>query len=138
MSTTRENILDTIKTDLTAVTGVNHVALLQPSPVDLDTIALPAIFIYTGPEVRLADNRAVIGWETWQWNIIFEVWARDTDMEALLGKIHTAMFNDEEIGNYAVISYRTGVDMQVIDPEQSLQCMVIEYEVIYRHIKGVM
>lgn len=138
MSTTRENILDRIKTDLTAVTGVNYVTLLQPSPVDLETIAMPAIFIYTGPETRLSDNRAVIGYENWQWEVILEVWARDTDMEALLGLIHAAMFADEELGNYAVISYRTGVDMQIVDPEQSLQVMVISYEVIYRHVKGVM
>lgn len=138
MTTTRVNILERIKTDLTAVSGVQYVDLLQPSPVDLDTIDMPAIFIYTGPEVRLSDNRAVIGYESWQWNVVLEVWTRDTDMEALLGKIHAAMFADEEIGNFAVTSYRTGVDMQIIDPEQSLQAMIIEYEIIYRHIRGVM
>ncbi len=138
MSTTRENILDTIKTNITAVTGISSASLLQPSPVDLDTIAMPAAFIYTGAEVRLADNRAVIGYETWQWEVFIEVWARDTDMEALLGLIHSKMYLDEEIGNYAVISYRTGVDMQVVDPEQSLQVMLITYEVIYRHVKGTM
>jgi len=138
VTTTRVNILNTIKQDLSSVTGVNYVTILQPSPVDLDTIPLPAIFIYTGAETKLFDNRAVIGYENWQWEVIMEVWARDTDMEALLGSIHTAMFNDEELGNYAVTSYRTGVDMQVIDPEQSLQVMVITYEIIYRHVNGVM
>ena len=138
MSTTRENILDKAKVILTAVDGVLYVDLLHPSPVDIETIPMPAIFIYTGPEVRLNDNRAVIGYETWQWNIVLEVWARDTDMEALLGKIHTAMFNDNDFSGSAVVSYRTGVDMQVVDVEQSLQVMVIEQEIIYRHVKGIM
>ena len=138
MSTTRENILEQFKTDLTVVTGINYVERLKPSPVDIETVPMPAIFIYTGPEVRLRDERAVIGYETWDWEIVLEVWARDTDMEVVLGNIHAKMFADETLGGYAVTSCRTGSDSQVVDVEQSLQAMLVLYQVIYRHVKGIM
>jgi len=59
-------------------------------------------------------------------------------MEDLLNDIHTTLFADERLGNYADKSFRTGVDLLFLDPERSLQDMIIEFEILYKHLKGVM
>lgn len=136
--TTRENILAQIKTTLEAVVGMTEVQVNRTIPVDIETVGFPCAFVYSGKETRLTDDRAVIGKENWEWEILIEVWGRDEDMEALLGLVHTAMYNDYSIGGHAEYSYRTGVDMLTIDPERSLEAMLLTYSVIYRHTKGVM
>lgn len=137
-NTTRQNIFDTVEAILTGITSIKHIQVAKISPVDLDTCPFPAAFVYSGPEVRQMGDQAVIGYETWLWQLMIEVWARDTVMETLLQSIHTAMFADEDLSGYAVTSYRTGVDFLVVDPERSLQSMLVEYTILYRHVKGVM
>jgi len=138
MSTKREQILDYVKTQLEAVSGINEVTINQVNPVDLETVKLPCIFIYFGRETRLAAGQGVIGYETWELELNLEVWGMNEDMEDLLGKIHTKMHSVETMGGLLKTSYRTGVDMLVIDPEQALQAMSIDYLLIYQHIKGTM
>jgi hypothetical protein len=135
MSTTRQNILSQIETDLNTISSLKKVMLNQSSVLDLETVPLPCAFIYSGPETRVD---GVIGYENWSWKIYIEVWARDTEMEDLLNDIHTKMFTDERLGTYADKSFRTGVDLLFLDPERSLQDMIIEYEILFKHVKGIM
>ena len=134
----RTDILDQLKVTLQSVTGMSEVLVNRTTPVDIETVGFPCAFVYSGNEIRLTDNRSVIGYENWEWQILIEVWGKDQDMEAFLALIHAALFADEGISGHAVTSYRTGVDMLVIDPEQSLEAMLIQYAVIYRHTRGVM
>lgn len=134
----RTSILSKIETVLQGVDGINEVIVDKVTPVSLETVVLPCAFVYSGSEIRLTDDRSVIGYENWEWDILIEVWARDSVMETLLSSIHSAMFANELMGGYASTSYRTGVDLFVIDPEQSLQSMLITYKVIYRHVSGSM
>jgi hypothetical protein len=138
MATKRQDILDRIKVLIDGITTVKGSEINKSTPVDIETIPLPYVFIFSGPEARVTDERAVIGFETWEWKVVLEVWGRDQDMEALLGEIHSAMYSDYGFSNSAVISYRTGVDMLMVDVEKSLEVMIVDYEVLYRHIKGVM
>lgn len=134
----RTSILSQIETVLQGVSDIKEVIINQVTPVSMETVALPCAFIYSGPEIRLSDDRSVIGYENWEWNVLIEIWARDSEMENLLSSIHSAMFANELMGGYAATSYRTGVDLFVIEPEQSLQSMLITYAIIYRHVRGVM
>jgi hypothetical protein len=138
LTTKRTSILNQIKTTLEGVSGMGAVEVNRATPVDIETIAFPCVFVYSGSETRLTDNRSVIGYENWEWQILMEVWGQDQDMEALLGLIHAAMFADEGIGGFAVTSYRTGVDMYVLDPDRARSAMLLSYSVIYRHVRGDM
>ncbi len=137
MSTKRTDILNYIKTILEGVSDLQEVFVNKSTIVDIETVKMPCAFVFSGPESRLVDpHYSVIGYETWDWNVGLEVWAQDTDMEALLGSIHEKMHSGEQMNGKAVTSFRTGVNMMVIDPTQSLEVMAIDYSIIYRHVKG--
>jgi len=135
----RQLILDYIKTRLSGLSALKHVELNRVTPVDLETTPYPCVFVYSGTEVRLTDDRAVIGQENWQWNITLEVWAKDdTDLEDLLRVIHEEMYNHYTLDGNAVYSVRIGSDMFTVDPSRYLKGMTVDYMVIYRHEKGIM
>jgi len=138
MTTTRQNILATFKEELEELSSLSSVEVYKTFPGDIETVPFPCAFIYSGRESRVMDGRAVIGKETWQWPIFIEVWSITDDLEFLLGEIHNKLFLNETLSGYAITSYRLGVDIFVVDPDKFLQVMVIEYEVLYRHTKGVM
>jgi hypothetical protein len=141
-NTTRVNILDRIEYDLkNGVSDLLTVEVLRkPTITSVDTVLQPAAFIYPGPERKIkgGDSRSVIGKENWEWTVFIEVWAMDTDMEALLGSIHTVMYADYTFNKYAVYSERESVVMWVVDPDEMQQAMLLEYSVIYRHTLGTM
>ena len=134
----RTDILAHLKTTLEGVSGIEEVQINRTIPVDIETAVFPCVFLYSGIETRLMDNRAVIGYENWEWTVLIEVWGKDEDMEALLKLVHDALFADEQIGGHAVTSYRTGVDMLVLDPDRHMEAMLIQYTIIYRHTRGAM
>ena len=138
MSTVRQNILEGIKTILEGIASINYVEINRISPIDLETIPYPCAFIYPDAETKLNDNRAVIGYENWELGISIEVWAnKDTNLETLLGEIHTAMVNDYRIGGHAVTSDRIGSELFLVDPVREIQSMILNYSIIYRHRKGI-
>lgn len=134
----RTSILNKIVEILTAITDLKHVENRKISPVDLETVALPCAFVFSGAEQKLNDDKAAIGYENWTWRIVIEVWVKDTDPEILLKQIHDAMWTNRNIGGFAVTSDRVGVDMLVVDVTQSIEAMLIDYDVLYRNVKGVM
>jgi len=142
--TTRQEILGEIKSTLENIVDSSDNQIFKfigdtQSPINLDTVPLPAIFYYSGREIRLeSDDRAVIGKENWEWYITLEVWAQNTDMEELLEDIHEALYSNYTLGRHAEWSERMGVDFVTIDPAEHLQAMVIPYRVIYRHNLGNM
>ncbi len=138
MSTVRQNILAQIKAILETVSSLKSVEVNKTSVVDLETISLPCAFIFFDREVKLSDDRSVIGRENWDMGVNLEVWSDErNDQETLLGEIHTAMAADYTIGGYAVTSDRVGASLYVLDPTRSLSSMILDYQVIYRHLNGV-
>jgi len=144
LSTTRQNILSQIQTDIVAITSAEvavfkSVQCKQPGIPDIEKNEYPCVFIYTGPEKRVEDpSRAVIGYETWDWTVMIEVWSKESTMETLLSLIHSALFADYTLGQNAVLCRRSGVDTWVLDPEHDWCSMVIPYLITYRHTQGVM
>lgn len=142
--TTRQEILAEVQTTLENILDTSDVQVFKyigdsKSPIELDTIPLPAIFFYSDKEIRIEnDDRAAIGKENWEWYITLEVWAQDKDMEELLSFIHTAMYTNYTLGHHAEWCERVGVDFFTIDPTAQLQAMVVPYKIIYRHVLGNM
>jgi len=134
----RADILAHLKTTLEGVSGMEEVQVNRTIPVDVETAVFPCAFIYSGPEMRLTDGRSVIGYENWEWTVLIEVWGKEQDMEALLKLVHDALFANEQISGHAVTSYRTGVDMLVLDSDRHMEAMLIQYTILYRHTRGAM
>ncbi len=137
---TRKLILDKFVSVLETLSSLSHVEKKKITPVDIETVPFPAAFVFSGAERKLGagDSNAVIGYENWNWRVTIEVWAKDTDMENLLKEIHDLMWTNRKLGNYAVTTDRVGVDFLIVDIEQSIEAMLIDFDVIYRHTKGVM
>lgn len=143
--TRRQQILARIKTMLESIEEnyipvFNSVSVGKISPVDIETVKFPSVFVFQGAESRLEDNSA---FEQWDWTISLEVWAKDEDLEHLLGLLHTEMEKNYSDGGLicstllGVIDVkRTGSDIMVVDPEQSIVAMIVTFSVLYRHLFG--
>lgn len=134
--TLRQTILSKIGEVLEGVSGVEKVEIERSTPVDIDTIPFATCFVYSGPEERATDDRSTIGFETFDWTVVIEVWVRNDDCETLLGAIHKAMFNNYSFGGYALNSKRKAVTMELLDVSKELKAMVVQYSVLYRHLNG--
>ena len=72
--TLRQTILSKIGEVLEGVSGVEKVEIERSTPVDIDTIPFATCFVYSGPEERATDDRSTIGFETFDWTVVIEVW----------------------------------------------------------------
>lgn len=138
MSTKREQILDRVKTTLETVSTINTVEVNKMTMVDMNTIALPSAFIFPSSEERVqqGEDNAVIGRETWDLNIVIEVWTKSTTVETLLGEIHTAMYADRYLNNLADWSWRTGSELFVVDISKELWGISLSYTIRFSHPQG--
>jgi hypothetical protein len=133
--TTRQKILNNIKTVLKTIPQIKTVLLNKLTISDLSTHPTPICFIFSGGENKEWD---VINYETWKWPVSIEVWALDSDMEIFLGLIHNVMALDETRGGYAIRCERLGSSAPfLIDPENNLAGMLLDYQIWYRHLEGV-
>jgi len=145
MATKRQTILSNIQTiiravaiDGEAVFESSSVKLSKQPPSELATATFPQCYIYSGPEQRVEDERAVVGKETWEWIVYLEIWGSDDVMEDILNAIHSAMFADYKFTHTAEWSSRIGADTQTVDPTYQIESMVIPYKVFYRNVNGNM
>ena len=137
MATKRRTILNVIKTVLEGVSVLKKVMLVvDEHRPDVETAPMPFALIHSGGETRVPDG--IIGSETWKWECTIEIWARSTDMEALLGTIHAAMFANYRFDANAHNSYRTGAEIVPIPGDDAVQVMLIDYSITYRHTLGDM
>jgi len=137
MASSRNNILTNLQSTLEGISSIKTVIIKKSSMTDLDVISLPAIFIYIGPEEKVFDQRAIIGYETWDWKITLAVYARDTDMEELLKDIHDVLFASRTLTNTCIDIIRQSADELMVDVEDSLKILILDYSVLYRHTIGV-
>jgi hypothetical protein len=136
MSTKRQSILSNIKTTLQNITAIKTVLLSKLSISDLETYPYPICFIFSGGESKTWEN-GVLAYETWIWPVYIEVWALDTDMETYLGSIHNEMAKDETRGGYALKCERVGSSAPwLVDPDDNLAGMLLEFQIMYRHVEG--
>lgn len=135
--TIRQNILSNIKTTLEAITDFKKVELNRVTPLDLDIVPLPIVFIFSGNEDK--SNETVIGSKAVakDWEINIELFARDTDMEGLIGKVELEMMKDFRRNGNAETTERTGIEIHVLEPDKSLIGVLMRYNVLYRHQFGI-
>ena len=139
--TKRQEILETIKTMIEEnFQDVQNVEIEHVTSVDLDTIGFPAVFIFAGEENRVESGGSVDE-ETWDWDIMIEVWAEgnDVDMEEMLQGLHNAMGTDIRLGGFADYSFRRGTSpFFIVDPNKEVKGFGVAYGVRYHHALGVM
>ncbi|RLA87316.1 MAG: hypothetical protein DRG40_00710 [Deltaproteobacteria bacterium] len=131
--TIRQKILQRVAQDLLALNSIKSAEVERLSPLDLDTLPLPSVFVYPGREVRETET---MGHETWRLEVQVEAWAKEEQLEGLLGEIHQALYQDRRLGGLALSLVRAGSDMYVVDPSRALGGMLITFEVLYRHAVG--
>jgi len=143
--TARQAIMDKLKELVEGVVDdssnflFKQVELTKTVPPDLDTIQLPACFIYSDREYRLEnEERATIGHESWEWYVTLEVWAAYEDLETILKFIHKKIYDNYTLGNYANWASRVAVDFLTVDPTKDIESMAISYRIVYRHALGIM
>lgn len=144
--TLRKQILDKSKSMLQAVTDdggsivFGDVFVSKVSPIDLETVSYPCAFVYSGPEKDLNVSGAPNTYESWDWIITIEVWARDEDMEDLLKYVHkkfAELYPTGMIGGLAIDVKRKSCSGTLsVDPTKSLAAIMMDFSVQYRHVFG--
>jgi len=135
--TKRQSIINRLKTIVKQVKSLEVVETDKLSSIKLNSVPLPAAFIYGGNETRVENENAIIGYETWLWDVYIEVWTVfDVDVEDILKDVHTLVYNDYTLGGYAVIADRIGAEIFTVDPEKDIAGILISYRVLYRHVRG--
>jgi hypothetical protein len=135
----RKLILAAAVAVIDTATLLKHAEGKKITPVDIETTPLPAAFVYSGPEQKVTgDGDATIGYETWRWRLVIEVWIKGVDPEDVLKEIHDLMWTNRSFGNLAVTSERVGATLLVVDDTQEIEALLIDFDVLYRHTKGVM
>lgn len=138
-NTVRQNIIANINTVLTATSGINYVESNRTTPVKLDDIALPACFIYSSGQVQiLTSAEAVIGQETWDWDVIVECYTKTTSPEAMLQIIYNALYVSRSRGGYAIRTTLISVDPLDFDPTGEYQGLILIFRIAYRNIAGTL
>jgi hypothetical protein len=136
--TKREKILESYRFDSEDMDEIKKSEIGKISPIDLDTTPLPAIFVFSGNQRRVP---GIIGCDTWEWPVILEVWAKDTVVEDLIGKIYIKMMDNEHRSidggpNNAEESYLSSIDIHLVDPTRRLVAFSLEFTVGFDHPIG--
>lgn len=138
--TKRKEILNRLKEDMEDLGIFDSVLVRQPGLPDLEKVQFPCVFIYSGVENRLTDQRSVIGYETWEWRVNIEVWEKgeEDQNEDILALIHKKLYDDSSLGGHCEYCERLGSDFWVLEPEHFWSSMIVPYTILYRHLNGVM
>lgn len=142
----RQNILDKVKTMLESIVDNSAVALLNEvtvgkiTPTTLETVPLPVAFVFPGPDQAAPAGATAIDFETWDWTVTIEVWAKDIDMETILKFIHRKMAKDTPeglIGGLAIdVKRQSSSGTLVVSNDYSTSAMLIDFLVRFRHPWG--
>lgn len=135
---TRVRILDAIEKNMEDTSSIKDVFVNKVSPVDLDIAAFPAAFIYSDSEELVLDERATMGFDTWEWQIVIEIWTNQyAVLDEILVDVHNSMFENYRLDGNAMNSYRTSLSEVIIDPAKEIKAMVLNYSVLYQHKYGL-
>jgi hypothetical protein len=134
----RELILAKIKELLEAITGVEEVTIDKTTLVSISDVPMASIFIYAGLEARATDDKQIMGYETWKWTVIIELWSYIEDNEAFLKLIHNVININYTLDDLVSTIKRVGADPRYFDLDGTRKAMLIPFEVIYRHKMGIM
>jgi hypothetical protein len=131
--TTRQSILANIVSELQDIVQLESVTAEEVTISDIDTVPMPAAFVVAGPETRIEDG--TLGYETWSWDVVIEIWAR-TNLEELLGLVHSKLYEDYSRGSYALETTRVGADIYTIEADKHLNGLSLTFRILYRHRFG--
>lgn len=94
---------------------------------------MPAAFVYAATEVRKDETSAT---EIWDFEVAVEVWAKENELEELLGLVHKKLYEDRRRGGMALKTERLDSSVFVIDPERSLGGILMTFLITYYNKLG--
>lgn len=142
---TVDSIKDLILTDIHTIMGNFILTSASGAPffktvevdkftiVDLENVDLPSCFIFSSTEQR---HDGTIGFETWDWEVVLEVWGINFPTNELIGALNDKMFENRRFGEKALSCVRTGSTQYFIDSEKQIQGLLVPFSIIYRHKIG--
>jgi hypothetical protein len=131
----RSDILSNLETTLKGMTEFADASVItgKAEEVDLDSVTFPLAFILQGPERKA---QGPVGFETWDWTVVVEVWCRDSSVETLYAAVHQAISADIYRNAKALNTSRDGGDVMSLDPGRTLSVFQHTYQILYRHPFG--
>ena len=130
----RQDILNAFAESLKLVTGIEEVVVNKVCPSDISVRPLPCAFVFSGPSSKI--ERAVIGFETWDWHVVTEVWLQEEDVEEWIARVHEELSVDYTRNGNSDESYLIDTDIVVLNPTKDLQSIILIWRVRYDHKAG--
>ena len=130
----RQDILNAFKASLEDIQEIQEVVVNKVSPSDISVRPLPCAFVFSGPSTKV--ERAVIGFETWNWNVITEIWLQEEDIEEWIERLHRKLSEDYTRNGNSDESYLIDTDTVVLNPTKDLQSVILIWKVRYDHKFG--
>lgn len=131
--TIRQLLLKNIGDTLAEISEIKTVQVQKFSPLELDTLPLPAAFVYAATEVRKDETSAT---EIWDFEVAVEVWAKEDELEQLLGLVHKKLYEDRRRGGMALKTERLDSSTFIVDPERSLGGILMTFLITYYNKLG--
>lgn len=130
----RQDILESFAATLREIAEIDEVVINKVCPSDIDVRPLPCAFVFSGPSSKI--ERAVIGFETWDWDVVTEVWLMEEDIEEWIARVHEALSVDYTRNGNSDESYLIDTDTVVLNPTKDLQSIILIWRVRYDHKFG--
>lgn len=124
----RKIILTKFESILQTIPQIKTVEVNRISPVNPQKVDLPGAFIYSGPEVR---DKSEYGDANWNWEILIEVWAKDSDMEDMLELVHATIYLEYLASEFVNRLSRVGANLYSVDVADELRGLSIVYQINY-------
>lgn len=134
--TVRTQLLKQFKALLTdGEAAITHIEINRPTAPDLENVAFPAAFIYSGRARRL---EGVVHEETFEWEVMIALWAKDQDIEELLGRVQQTLASDTALTLNGVADRSWLIDAEplTVDDINETKSFLLTYEVEYHHPFG--
>ncbi len=113
---TREQILQGVLSALQTVAGLKPYLLFEATETDISTKNYPLALIY--PSAERSTPVQTIGYETWDWDIVIELWDRGSKarIENYIAEITKAMYSENIHASVRNVK-RTGVEYLYPEPQ---------------------
>lgn len=133
--TERQKILKELEKIINGVKDIAHVEVNKVTLPDVEQADFPACFIYAGNQA-LSGRFVLVGQKVWEWEILVQVYAPDSQIEDLLGKVSNKIAKNPTLNKSAIDCDLETIDINVFDLDRSIVSLVMVFNTIYRHEFG--
>jgi len=137
--TLRKTILEQFYKTISDANYFSYVKDSRLLPQNFGLAHLPACFVYVENENKiLGGNEAVIGKETWELNIVTEMFARESDIDTTINTTHKAIMSDNTLQTMIGLLDAISIEYYAFVAERDIIGVAITWRMLYRHKYGDM